>query len=136
MSGDDNATEDWEGWDPLFGRWPKWSESYIYTQLLEGGVAYWTNLHFIYIRSDFDIAPNVSLRAEYQGLMAPRAYQGSPLGSTGTARGDMVIGKVTYKVNDYLSGNVTWEHFNPGDYYWEDADAANWLRFELMLKVE
>ena len=32
-----------ENWDPLFSRWPKWSELYIYTQFRETGVAYWTN---------------------------------------------------------------------------------------------
>ncbi len=33
MSGDDPATSKIEGWDPLFSRWPKWSELYIYSQV-------------------------------------------------------------------------------------------------------
>ena len=31
LSGDDPATTTNEGWDPLFARYPKWSELYIYT---------------------------------------------------------------------------------------------------------
>ncbi len=37
MSGDDPSTDDNEGWDPLFSRWPKWSELYIYSLATEGG---------------------------------------------------------------------------------------------------
>jgi len=29
----------------LYSRWPKWSELYIYSQVPEKGVAYWTNLN-------------------------------------------------------------------------------------------
>ena len=25
LTGDESGTEEWEGWDPLFSRWPKWS---------------------------------------------------------------------------------------------------------------
>ena len=44
LSGDDPATTANEGWDPLFSRYPKWSELYIYTLGSERGGAYWTNL--------------------------------------------------------------------------------------------
>ena len=45
FSGDDPRTSGTvEGWDPLFSRWPKWSEMLIYSQLREHGAAYWTNL--------------------------------------------------------------------------------------------
>ena len=44
FSGDDpRTTGRIEGWDPLFSRWPKWSELYIYSQMRETGVGYWTN---------------------------------------------------------------------------------------------
>ena len=44
LSGDDPATPANENWDPLFSRWPKWSDLYIYSQVPENGAAYWTNL--------------------------------------------------------------------------------------------
>ena len=43
MSGDDPGTNTIEGWDPLFSRWPRWSELFIYSLTPETGVAYWTN---------------------------------------------------------------------------------------------
>ncbi|MGZ5470017.1 MAG: hypothetical protein ACXWG5_12760, partial [Candidatus Aminicenantales bacterium] len=42
LSGDDPATARMEGWDPIFSRYPKWSESYIYTFTRESRQAYWS----------------------------------------------------------------------------------------------
>ena len=48
LSGDDPATAGMEGWDPIFSRWPKWSESYIYTLTRESRPSYWSNLTSLY----------------------------------------------------------------------------------------
>ena len=49
-------------------------------------------------------------------------------------RGDLLIGKVSYKFNKYLTGKLLGEYFWPGDYYPENSDEAYFARWELMLK--
>jgi hypothetical protein len=133
LSGDDPQTDKWEDWDPMFARWPKWSESFIYTQIQEDQVAYWTNLSSVYTTADFDLAETVSLRIDYHRLWAGHA-DSNPLfpGGAGTTRGDLFIGKLTYRFSDRWSGHILWEGFIPGDYYFDTADSYNWLRTELM----
>ncbi|MEW6410989.1 MAG: hypothetical protein AB1483_00790 [Candidatus Zixiibacteriota bacterium] len=137
LSGDDPETEDWEGWEPMLGRWPKWSESFIYTLVPEYGVAYWSNYASLFGRVEFEPMDRVNFRFEYQHLMAPQvAALSYMLHGDGNNRGEMLIGKLTYTINDYLSGHVVWEHFIAGDYYIDNTDPANWLRFQLMLAVQ
>ena len=137
LSGNDPSTEDWEAWDPLFARWPKWSESYIYTEIKERGVAYWSNLLSLYGQTKFVITKNISFALSYHRLMAPEKPVGNDSfpGGTGNIRGDLVTGKLIYQFNTYFSGHVIWETFDPGDFYFNDADGYNWARAELMLKL-
>ena len=44
LSGDDPDTNTNEGFDPLWGRWPQWSELYVYTWVKESRIAEQTNL--------------------------------------------------------------------------------------------
>jgi hypothetical protein len=137
LSGDNPGSTKYEGWDPLYGRWPKWSESYIYTLSKEGGVAYWTNLYSLYGRAQIDIFKNVRFLFDYHHLMAPHA----PLagltfpGGNGKHRGELGIAKLTYQINKMVSGQLIWENFNPGSYYFSGADAANWMRIEFMINL-
>lgn len=74
LSGDDLTTHKKEGWDPLFSRWPKWSESYIYTQIRENGVAYWSNLTSFYVSLVMDFTERMNLKLTWHRLGSP----GSP----------------------------------------------------------
>jgi len=136
LSGEDPDTEDWEGWDPMFARWPKWSESYLYTQVKEDAVAWWTNLFSINAEIQFLLTPDVDLKLTYHHLMAPQEANGSTAfpGGTGKTRGELLIGKLSYKFDRHWSGHVLWEAFNPGDYYFNDADSYSWIRTELMFR--
>ncbi len=136
LSGDDPETGAYEGWDPLYSRWPKWSELYIYTLASTGrGVAYWENLVAPYMR--LALRPSEKISAE-----ASLYYMGSaesehphivwaPGFGDGKRRGLLSAVKVAYRMNKNLSGHLLWERFDPGDYYGDDADAANFLRWEL-----
>ncbi|MCP4684173.1 MAG: hypothetical protein GY867_01895 [bacterium] len=137
LSGDDPGTEDNENWDPLFSRWPKWSESYIYTQVREDGVAYWTNCASLYGRVEFDVAQGVALGLDYHHLMAPEHADASvPFpGGAGRNRGDLVIGMLKYRVNQQLTGHILWESFTPGSYYFSQANGYAWARVEFLLKL-
>lgn len=135
LSGDDPATSDYEGWEPMFGRFPKWSDSYIYTLSRERGVAYWTNLMSVFAKSSLDVAKDVTLSLDYHHLMAPEKPDNRPFpGGDGTTRGDLVIAKLAYTMNPHVSGHVLWESFTPGNYYFDGADSYGWMRMELFLK--
>jgi hypothetical protein len=133
LTGDKLSTDDkYEGWDPLYGRYPKWSESYIYTLVNETGVAYWTNLFAPFLKTQYEFSPNVKLLVDYYHLTAPEAsneYTPFP-GGTGKTRGELLTTRLTYKLSKTISGHMVWEYFDPGSYYFKNADHANWLRME------
>ena len=57
LSGSDPSKPDVIGnWDPLFARWPKWSELYVYSQIPENGIAYWTNMNIVQMETG--VAPS------------------------------------------------------------------------------
>lgn len=136
LSGDDPATDDDEGWEPVFGRWPKWSESYIYTLIRERSVAYWTNLTSVFIRTTVPVATDLVLSLDYHHLSAPQTSDPAKAfpGGSGTHRGDLLIGKLTYHVSPHLTGHVLFERFAPGDFYFTGADSYGWMRMEVMLR--
>jgi len=138
LSGDDPDTDRQEAWDPLFSRWPKWSESFIYTLILEnnGRVAYWSNLTALYLALDLNLAERVQFQFRYYHLGADRYTPGNPfVAGTGKNRGDLYILKLNFQITPHLSGHLLWEDFIPGNYYFPGADTANWIRFELMFKI-
>ena len=100
-------------------------------------MAYWSNFGSVYGQADFDLGQGLTLTAGYHHLMAmqePTAGTSFP-GGKGTTRGELLIGKLGYKINDHLSGHILWENFNPGDYYFDDADGYNWLRLEFLYRL-
>ncbi len=134
LSGDNPGTENWEGWDPMFARWPKWSESYIYTQIKEDAVAWWTNLFSFNTEVKFLLTSEVNLTLAFHHLIAPRKAETSSdfPGGAGTRRGELFIGKLSYKFDQRWSGHLLCESFDPGDYYFDGADSYVWIRAELM----
>ena len=134
LSGDDPSTEKMEGWDALFSRWPKWSESYIYTLIRENGVAYWSNFNSIYLSMLMDFTERMNLTLTWHRMGAAETGASIFPGGTGKTRGDLIIAKLDFKINDYFSGHFLWEYFNPGNFYFDNASSSNWLRFELMYK--
>ncbi len=56
-----------QSYAPLFARWPKWSESFIYTLIsLRGRVAKWSNLIAPFVRVQYPLSAYVTLRAMLQ----------------------------------------------------------------------
>jgi hypothetical protein len=138
LSGDDPETERIEGWDPVFSRWPKWSESFIYTLILEneGKVAYWSNLNALYTSIIFKLSKKINVDLSYYHLGANQLTIHNPFtAGTGKNRGDLYIMKLNFKINKHISGHILWEDFIPGDYYFEGADTANWIRFQLLYRI-
>ncbi len=137
LSGDDPATGDaYEGWDPVFGRWPKWSESMIYLLGKETGkAAFWSNYASLFAGLQFALADNVRLAATLHRLSAPQETAPSGLWSgAGRSRGLLLGVKLQYDISRHLSGHFVWDHFRPGDFYRAGAQEYAWVRFELLFR--
>ncbi len=136
LSGDDPSTPDtYEGWDPAFSRWPKWSESYIYLLARESRPAYWSNFNSVYAAAQFAFTDAVKLNLTWHHLgagqrTAPTAF----LSGQGTRRGDLWTAKMTYEINKNFQGHIVWDQFRPGDFFFAGAQSYAWVRFELMIK--
>ncbi len=135
LSGDDPETPEWEGWDPVFSRWPKWSESFIYALVPEYGVAYWSNFNSIYLSGLFELMESVKLKLTWHHLGSQHAGMSGFTGGGGKTRGNLYIGRLDFRVNKYTTGHFVWEHLKPGGYYYDGKSSANWLRFELLFKI-
>ena len=124
-----------EAWRPIFSRWPKWSELYIYTLARERGrVAYWSNLTSVNAQVGVTILAKTKLTYAYHKLTAPQSPSPDGFFGDGTSRGTLHIWKLTAKMSSRLSGHFLVERFNPGDFYAEDLDDAYFLRWEVMYR--
>jgi hypothetical protein len=131
LSGDDPATATNENWDPLFSRYPKWSELYIYTQGSERGPAYWTNLSMWQAEARLTPVKPLDLRATYYRMDAFHRFPGKPaIYASGTHRGDLYEARADLKVNDNWRGHVVGEYLAPGGFY-TGTDAGWFFRAEV-----
>ena len=134
LGGDNPTTNKIEGWDPVFSRWPKWSESYIYTLIRENGVAKWSNLRSMYLSLLSKFGDDVDLKLSYFKLCALHYPSLIFPGGNGKNRGHLMIARLMIKINKHLSSHFVWEYFKPGNFYFPGADSYHWLRYELMLQ--
>ncbi len=134
LSGDDPETAGMEGWDPIFSRWPKWSESYIYTLTRESRPSYWSNLSSLYAQLAFDLGARSDGHVMVMPMGAGYARPGEFPGGTGLDRGTLYRARLNYKISKFMSGRVIWEHFDPGSFYFPGASSYNWLQFELIFR--
>ena len=134
LSGDDPATARVEGWDPIFSRWPKWSESYIYTFTRESRQAYWSNLSSLYAQLAFDLGSRSDGHIMVMPMGAGHARPGAFPGGAGRGRGALYRARLNYKISKYMTGRVIWEHFDPGSFYFPGASDYSWIQFELIFR--
>lgn len=137
MSGDDpNTTGRLEGWDPMFGRFPKWSELYIYSQVPEYGVAYWTNTGMWQAEAGFAPRKRIQCRTTYYHLSAFHPFTGNKnLFSTGKGRGDLFEARVDFPLNDNWRAHVVYEGLLPGNFY-KSNGLGYFLRFEMSYSIK
>jgi hypothetical protein len=132
FSGDDpNTSGTIEGWDPLYSRWPKWSELYIYSQVPERGVGYWTNSGMW--QGEIGVAPRktIAARFTYYHMTAFHPYPGNQnTFGPGTGRGENVQARVDFMPNKHWKAHVLYESQLPGDFY-RVRNTGYFLRFEV-----
>jgi hypothetical protein len=134
LSGDDPTTARTEGWDPVYSRWPKWSEGYIYTLTRESRSSYWSNLSSLYAQLAFGLGARSDGHVMVMPMGAGHAQPGVFPGGAGLCRGTLYRARLNYKISKYMNGRVIWEHLVPGSFYFPGAASFNWLQFELMFR--
>ncbi len=137
LSGDDPSDSERQDWVPIFSRWPKWSELYIYTLITESGrVANWTNLSSLNAALSLQVTGSMKFSYTYHYLRAPQSLNGrSPLFGSGHLRGHNHQWLLTADVSRSVTWHFLVERFAPGDFYSpESRDDAYFLRWELMIK--
>lgn len=138
LSGDDKSTVDNEGFDPLFSRYPMYSEYYVIELAKESGPGYWTNMNIIKIQGSIVPSLKSKLTVAYNMLSAPQkgALVAGGIYGNGTNRGNLITLRLDYKFDE--KGNVTGyllgEQLSPGDFYASSSDAGIFSRAEIQLK--
>ena len=135
LSGDDPDSATNEGFDPLWGRWPQFSELYVYTDAAETRIAETTNLHRLGFSWQADPTKQLQLELDYHILFADQNTYRDRAGfsSGGALRGNLFAAIMRYKFNRHMSGHLWGEYFIPGNYYSESRrDNAVFFRAELV----
>ena len=130
LSGDDPTTPDNEAWNPIFSRWPKWSELYLYTVAQEGvGPGYWTNLNMVSPGLMYRFSDKLTADFTYRMM---RSAEKRSLGASlsGSDRGHLTVTRFLYRVNKHWSGHVWAEVMRTGDFYKSGSSTSYFIRTE------
>lgn len=137
LSGDDPGTASNEAFDPLWGRWPQWSELYgPYTYGMETRTGETTNLSRLNLGWTAQVHPTTEVSLDYHAVYAD---ENSKCGAAGFScsekfRGHLLAAWAKAKFNKHVAGHLMAEYFLPGDYYVAPkGDNAYFLRAELFL---
>lgn len=139
LSGDDPSTKDTdEMFDVLWGRWPRWSELYIYSYINETGgrIAQLNNL--VRLGSTWTFAPvtGATCSLTYQALYAveptpTRAVAPALFSRDGRFRGHYVQAFVKHQFNKHVSGHLWFEGMWQGGFY-AQREFMSFARAEVM----
>jgi hypothetical protein len=134
-SGDNPATADNERFDMLWGRWPRWSELFIFTYANETRVGDMTNLHRANIGHRINFTKQLQLTADYHALWADKNTGSGSMANLNRStsdrfRGSLYAASLRYKMSDQLSAYGLFEYLVPGSYYVSSSDDnAYFFRF-------
>lgn len=122
LSGDDPDSAEDQAFDPLWGRWPQWSELMIYQWPLESRVGEATNLQRFNVGWIAQVHPTTQLLVDYHALWADEqstrtTAQMVNLSGDGDFRGHLLTAWLKSKFSQNVSGHLVAEYLMPGDYY-------------------
>jgi len=139
LSGDDPKTKGTdEMFDVLWGRWPAWSEAYIYAYVNETSkkIAQMNNL--MRFGPNWTVTPikNTTFSASYNAMFSPvdtptRAASPTLFSNDGNFRGHYLQTILRHKFNDHISAHLWGEWVWMGDYY-THQDLMTFLRAEVL----
>ena len=125
--------------DPLWGRWPQFSELLSSNAAFENGKpAFLTNFYRLFWGHAFFPLPKLESCLDYHLLFADENTYGQSRPDSftkdGKFRGQLLTWLLRYQHNEHLSSHFLTEFFAPGNYYTAFRnDPALYLRYELML---
>jgi hypothetical protein len=134
------STDHDQYFDPLWGRWPQFSELLVYTDTKEYRVGNTSNL--IRIGPGYVFRPysekdsSLEVEFDYNALFANENPVNAAAGFVGDGcfRGHLFSAIMRYKINRHLSGHLWTEYFSPGNFYSDaNRDNAVFFRAELVL---
>jgi hypothetical protein len=139
LSGDNKNTGKNEGWDPLFCRYPIYSEIYAQSFQYESGNSYWTNLQMYRLGVTVKPTDPMKFSLTYSFLRANRFSSANAtydMSGAGKDRGHLINSKVDYTINKNVSTYLLGEYFIPsrGHFYTRDADPAIFVRTQVEVK--
>jgi len=131
LSGDDKRGN-FNQFDPLWGRWPQFSEIMANVYATETAPGYATNLHRVYVGAitrpkPFEFALN------YHLLFAHHTVPG--FSESGHFRGQLLTGAARWEVNQHIDMQLLAEVFVPGNFYGNGREnGAFFTRYEIVFK--
>jgi hypothetical protein len=117
-----------------WGRWPLWSELYIYTLIGESTpgrvhVAAWEDIAAPFLGLRRDISPSVKGKARLYWLQT----------AGWDPRGLLLQTRLDFKLGSHASGHLLWEMLDPGNFHDALSEAElgtqHFLRWEIILKI-
>jgi len=151
LSGDKNPAQNGvndkhEGWDPLFSRWPMWSELFVFTLVPETAKdcatpAYWTNLIMLRTNVKLNFTPKTNLNLWYNYLWAAEKtnFTTGPFApmfsNDGKGRGHLPQIQLSHAFTKQVDGYLLYEYFFPGNFYSDKARDAYFFRWQLQVKL-
>jgi hypothetical protein len=141
LSGDNPKTKGKdEMFDVLWGRWPRFSELYIYSYINEtsGKIAQMNNI--VRVGANWSVVPvkDTTFSATYSAWFAPHdtptryVGTGAPFSFSGNFRGHYAQAVIKHQFNKHVSGHLWGELVWMGDYY-VNKDLMTFLRAEILL---
>ncbi len=139
LSGDNPGTKSDEMFDILWGRWPRFSEGYIYSYIYEtsGKVGQLNNIERLGCGWSFNPARTLTFSAVYNAWFAPestptRARIPGLFSGDGTFRGHYLQTILKHQLNAHFSAHLWGEFIWAGDYYAE-RPFVDFLRAEMLV---
>lgn len=136
LSGDDSNSRDYEQFDTLWGRYPRWTEAGIFYAKAENGrPGDLSNYHRM--GPGWSISPfkKADFRLDYYYLLADQnnfhGLKPTLFTKSGDTRGHMITSALKYKYNQHFSGYLLGEVLLPGDYY-VNSEPDLFVRAEVM----
>jgi hypothetical protein len=139
LSGDDPNTKGTdEMFDVLWGRWPRWSELYVYSYINETSKKCGQMNNIIRFGPNWTVTPikNTTFSATYNALFSPvetptRQQNAALFTDNGNFRGHYVQTVLKHKFNEHVSAHLWAELVWMGDYY-QNRDLMSFLRAEVL----
>lgn len=139
LSGDNSHTDAYEGFDPLWGRWPQPCELLCDVYGLREGrrPAEHSNMHKLGLGWHADLNEKVDIDMNYYLLWVPECLPGSGVTTTSNKfRGQCFQAIANCKHNKFMTSQLYFELFGPGSYYADsNNDTAVFLRYQMVVKL-